>query len=144
MKTYSQVCKTIWMVCFVELSSFQSCLVLNYCDWISETMNDVLETAYPNAKYWKSSHPKHTDLSDQLIEQVIDPIEQSVIDFNPELQFAILQLLVNGVCDALLDHVKKTNYKYSIQVNISIFCDFFLSHFLLFFELWSPKFNFYM
>ena len=106
-------------------------------------MNDVLETAYPNAKYWKSSHPKHTDLSDQLIEQVIDPIEQSVIDFNPELQFAILQLLVNGVCDALLDHVKKTNYKYSIQVNISIFCDFFVT-FSTFFELWPPKFNFYI
>ena len=52
--------------------------------------------------------------------KVIDPIGQSVGDFTPELQFAILQLLVNGVCETLLEHIKKTNYKYSIQVLYSI------------------------
>jgi len=90
--------------------------VLNYNEWVKETMVDVLEAAYPSGKYWRtSSTPKHTDLAEQLIEQVIDPIGQSVGDFTPELQFAILQLLVNGVCETLLEHIKKTNYKYSIQ-----------------------------
>ena len=106
--------------------------MLNYNEWVKETMIDVLEVAYPSGKYWRSSStPKHTDLAEQLIEQVflfnlknilikikvIDPIGQSVGDFTPELQFAILQLLVNGVCETLLEHIKKTNYKYSIQVS---------------------------
>jgi len=94
--------------------------VLNYCDWVRETTQEVLDSSYPAAKYWKSSHPKHTDLAEQIIEQVIDPIQQSVVDFSAELQFSVLQLLANGVCETLLGHVKKTSYKYSIQSAVKL------------------------
>ena len=61
--------------------------VLNYCDWVKETTQEVLDSSYPAAKYWKSSHPKHTDLAEQVIEQVIDPIQQSVVDFRTDIFF---------------------------------------------------------
>ena len=61
--------------------------VLNYCDWVKETTQEVLDSSYPSAKYWKSSHPKHTDLAEQVIEQVIDPIQQSVVDFRTDIYF---------------------------------------------------------
>ena len=73
--------------------SFLKVSVLNYCDWVKETTQEVLDSSYPSAKYWKSSHPKHTDLAEQVIEQVIDPIQQSVVDFRTDIDlfFKLLQ-----------------------------------------------------
>ena len=71
---------------------------------------------FPKAKYWKSTQPKHIELATNIIEEIIIPINQSITEFEVEIQFDIMQLLATQICEHLLKYMKQTDYRYSTQV----------------------------
>ena len=93
-------------------------LVIKYGDWVRETLLDILERVdcFPRAKYWKSTQPKHIELATNIIEEIIVPINQSITEFEVEIQFEIMQLLATQICEHLLKYMKQTDYRYSTQV----------------------------
>ena len=93
-------------------------LVIKYGDWVRETLLDILERVdcFPRAKYWKSTQPKHIELATDIIEEIIVPINQSITEFEVEIQFEIMQLLATQICEHLLKYMKQTDYRYSTQV----------------------------
>ena len=94
--------------------------VIKYGDWVRETLLDILERVdcFPKAKYWKSTQPKHIELATNIIEEIIIPINQSITEFEVEIQFDIMQLLATQICEHLLKYMKQTDYRYSTQVRI--------------------------
>ena len=49
------------------------------------------------------------------MEQIIVVVLGSVKHQKEELQLDVLHILINEVCQTILEYILKTNYKYSIQ-----------------------------
>ena len=77
----------------------------------------------PNLTCYFVLHQQSYDQSCILVFQGKSKVTISSVDIfetSAELQFSVLQLLANGVCETLLGHVKKTSYKYSIQSAVKL------------------------
>lgn len=85
-----------------------------FAAWIADTTREIMEESFPGVKYWKSSNPKISEWSIHIVEQIVVVILRSVKYQKDELQLDVLHIVINEVCQTILEYLLKTNYRYSV------------------------------